>query len=658
MAREATRKPVVLALFGSALSPRDSRPRPPAAQLPGAAVAGGAAGAAGAAGRVRKNSVITAGIALIAAQAAWKAYLLSHFYFRQDDFELMDHALSSGFTVRYLFTIGPEQLAPAGRAVTWLLVRVSLYDWTLASAVTIVLLAAASLAMLRLLLLLFGSRPAILIPLIIFLFTPLTLPGLSFWTTTLLWLPLQLTMILAISSHIRYIRSGSTSHAVAAAAWLGAGMLFDELGVLVPVLVFALTSAYFTPGRWWRAAIQSLRQYRRAWAIYGAVAVGYLVVFLIRLPTSIQQPTSPPTFASVLTLASTMLRVGFVPAAMGGPWHWSAPGGDYGYAVQTPVLTQGCWVLALLVVGASLRYRRRALRAWAMLAGWILAADLFPVVLSRLTELPPARLGADLHYVADSAPVLALCVGLACWPVPGEEQPYRVARPGSVPVAVATFTLLGSFLLGSFWSGAAYVRETSSTVARSYIAHARVALARAPTGTVIVTSDTPARVMFARFLGTAAQTSRVLGPLAPKDSRIRFTAAPAGAIRNLVIFSYGGVLRPAVDVGVTSVSPAGKAGCWPLQPQPTRIPLRASLFRYGWIVKLRYAGPATTMRLRLGTAVRDVVLPAGKLDLYVPVVGGGSAVLVRRLTAGPPACISSLTVGLLQSAPPAHHAAR
>jgi hypothetical protein len=615
-------------------------------RLPGPATAGETAAAAN---RLRGKSLILAGVALIAVQLGWKAYLLSHFYFRQDDFQLIDHALSSSFTVRYLFTIGPEQLAPAGRAFTWLLVRVSVYDWTLASGCTLILLAAVSLAMLRLLLLIFGSRPAILVPLIIFLFTPLTLPGLSFWTTTLLWLPLQLTMILALSSHIRYLRSGSAAHAIAAAAWLVTGMLFDELGVLVPVLLFALTSAFFTPGRpghWWQTACLAARRYWRAWAMYGVVAVAYAVVYLIRLPTSIQQPTRPPSLSGVLNLAATMVRVSFVPAALGGPWDWSADGGGYGYAAETRGLTQLSWVLALLIVAASMRYRSHALRAWGILAGWLLLADLLPVVFSRLTELPATRLGADLHYVADSAPVLALCVGLAFWPVIGAEQPYRVARPTSRPLAVTSLALVGAFVLGSFWSGVAYLNQTSSTVARSYIGHARLALARAPTGTVIVTGPTPAAVMFARFLGTAAQTSRVLQPLAPKAARIRFTTAPAGVISNLMIFTSRGTLRPALDVGATSVSPAGKTGCWPVLAQPTTIPLRASLFAYGWIVRVSYSGPAATVQLRFGTAVRDARLRAGTHDLYVPVIGAGGSIVVRRLTPGAPVCIASVTVGL------------
>ena len=174
---------------------------------------------------VRKNAVSLTAVALIAVQLWWTARLLSHFYFRQDDFGLMDHALSSGFTLKYLFTIQGGHLIPGGLAMTWLLVRLSLYDWTLISIVNVVLLAAASLALLRLLVAIFGKRPAILIPLVIYLFTPLTLPGLSFWATNLMWLPLQLTILMALGSHVRYLQSGRRIHAIGAVAWLAAGML-------------------------------------------------------------------------------------------------------------------------------------------------------------------------------------------------------------------------------------------------------------------------------------------------------------------------------------------------------------------------------------------------------------------------------------------------
>jgi hypothetical protein len=593
-------------------------------------------------GWVRSNAVILAAVVLIVVQLCWKAYLLSRFFFRQDDFLLLDRALSRGLNLNYLFSFSGGHLRPAGLVVFWLVTRLSPYDWLLASAVTIAALAAGGVLMLRLLLILFGSRPAILVPLIIFLFTPLTLAGLSFWTTVTDWLPLQLTMLAATCSHVRYVRSGRVGHVVAAAVWLGAGLLFDVQGAVVALLLFALTSAYLVPGPWPAAAWRTLRSFRRAWTIYGVLITAYLVLFLIKLQTSSQQPINPRHVSSVLSLAAAMVRVGFVPSAVGGPWRWFAPGGDYGVAAETPVLTQVTWVLAALIVGASLWYRRRALRSWLILAGWLLLADFAPVAIARLTELPASLLGGETYYLADSAPVLAVCVGLAFWPVVGEQDPYRVRRPRSVPLAVGAFALTGAFLVGSIWSGITYLSSTSSARTRSYIDTARSALAGARPGTVILSAPTPWYVMYAGFLGSATQTSHVLGPLAPEQAGIRFVTVPSGAVAKLMMFDSQGKLRPAIDVGASSVRPARPRTCWPVRSAATKIPLSALVFRYAWIIRLSYSGSATTLQLELGRAVRDVVLPAGRREADIPMTGEDSAVLVRSLSGQPAACISAL----------------
>ena len=618
-------------------------------QLPAAAVQRAGTGPAR---WVRTNPVVLAAVVLIVAQLCWKAFLLSRFFFRQDDFLLLDRALSHGLSLNYFFSFSGGHLRPGGLVAFWLVSWLSPYDWLLASIVTIAALAAAGVLMLRLLLILFGSRPAILIPLIIFLFTPLTLAGLSFWTTVTDWLPLQLTILAATYSHVRYVRSGRVGHVVAAAVWLGAGLLFDVQGALVPLLLFALTSAYLVPGRWPAAARRTLRSFRRAWTIYGVLTAAYLVLFLIKLQTSSEQPVNPRHVSSALSLAATMLRVSFVPAALGGPWRWLAPGGDYGLAAETPILTQVTWVLAALIVGASLWYRRHALRSWLILAGWLLLADFGPVAIARLTELPASLLGASTYYLADSAPVLAVCVGLAFWPVIGEQDPYRVKRPRSVPLAVSAFALTGAFLAGSIWSGVTYLSSTSSARTRSYIDTARSALASAKPGTVILSAPTPWYVMYAGFRGSVTQTANVLGPLVPERAGIRFVTVPDGPVANLMMFDGRGRLRPALDVGASSVRPARSRTCWQVRSEATRIPLSATVFRYAWIIQLSYSGPATTLELELGKAVKDVVLPAGQRGISIPVTGAGSAVMVRSLSGEPAACITRLTVRLTYATRP------
>src|SRR5215469_12235023 len=133
------------------------RALPRSQQLPAAAVPRAATASAWWA---RRNGAVLAAVALILAQLGWKVYLLSHFYFRQDDFWLLDGALSHGLSLNYLFTIIGGHLRPGGLVVFWLATRLQPYDWLLASIVTMAGLAAASVVLLQLLLLLFGRRPA------------------------------------------------------------------------------------------------------------------------------------------------------------------------------------------------------------------------------------------------------------------------------------------------------------------------------------------------------------------------------------------------------------------------------------------------------------------------------------------------------------------
>lgn len=598
---------------------------------------------------LRRNGVLLVAVVLIAAQLWWKAVFLRHFYFRQDDFQWIDRALSAKFGWPYLMTVDNGYLMPGGFALTWVLARASMYDWTLASVIMLVLLAASSLALLRLLRTLFGARPWILVPLVVYLVTPLTLPGLSLWAATVQWLPLQLALFMATEAHVRHVRTGRPGPAIAAAAWVVAGMAFCDQGFLVPFLLFALTSAFLVPGSWPRAAAATLRRYFRTWLLYAVLAGGYVALFLIRLAASHQQPVKPGV-TGVLSFLSTALRVSFIPAALGGPWHWFS-NGEYGYAAQTRVLTQLSWVVAAVVILLSLWYRRHAFRAWVILAGWLAVADLLPVVIARVGISNATFLALNLHYLADSAAVLAICVGLAFFPVVGEPDAYRAARPPAVLRAGFACLLVGAIVAGSLWTGREYLSGTSTAAESSYIATATQAVRHAPADAVIVSAPVPASVVNSSLFGRASYTDQVLGPLAPDSSRPRWTTAPAGLIPNLMIFDRLGRLWPVVVAGPVSVRPPARRGCWPVTAAGTQIPVAGNLYNWSWTVHLWYSGPAATLEVQYGTGQQMVTVPAGTHDVYVPVTGGGSMVVVSSPVGSPPVCVSRLTVGSLQPMP-------
>ncbi len=609
---------------------------------------------------LRAHGVTVAAVTFIAIQLCLKGALLADSYFRQDDYLFIDRALASGFGWTYLMWVEAGHLLPLGTAIIWVQVRLSLYNWPLACAEILLLLAAACFAMLRVLRTLFGNRSAILIPLGIFLFSPLSLAGVDWWVVSLEVLPLEIAMLMAIDAHVRYLRGGRLRNAVAAAIWLAVGMAAMDKGAVVPLLLFALTAAFFAAGPW------SLLRYGKAWALYGVVLAGYCAVFFTELLGSSTQLGDPGSVTQVLDLTGTMLGSTLFPGALGGPWQW-LPGLGYADGNPPAVLQHLSWVVALIVVVISCAWRVRAWRAWAILAGWIVAADIVPVTLGRLGFYPVSLLGVQVGYLTDATGVLALCVALAFFPLAGEERAYRFRISTlRVPTRAVIATVACAFLAGSLWSLQSLKSVTSASVpaARSYIATAQAAVVLAPRGTVIVDSSAPAFILDPGLFGSQGDTSRVIGAIAREDpaKHLTWVSLPRGVLVNPMIFNGQGQLRQAAVNGVSAKS---TRRCWPVTASGTSIPLSGSLFNWTWIVQVSYSGPAEALSVRFGGNWSKVALSAGTHVAYVPVVGNGNVVSLQlgdpvtaQLSgaasgqvggAGQPGlCVTGVTVGTVQ----------
>ncbi|MGD0700606.1 MAG: hypothetical protein ABSA02_12060 [Trebonia sp.] len=610
---------------------------------------------------VKRHPVALAGVALVAAQLGWTAILLGHSYFKQDDFVLLTGALHAGFGWSYLMSPDRGHLMPAGLAIIWVLARVSLYNWLLAGAVIMVLAAAASLALLRLLLTLFGARPGILVPFTLYLFAPLSVGTVAWLSAAVKILPLELALFLAVDAHARYVRAPRLRSAVAAACALVIGMACADQGAVVPLLLFAITAAFLgpatrvvqrpegpagsaqaaaagaaseAPSRWAEAARVALTRYPRIWLLYGALLAAYCAVFFTQLSRSGSALPGPGQTTSLYRFAGTMIGVNAVPGMLGGPWRWVASG--YAQAGPPAALEYASWVLAAIVIAASVVRGRGAWSAWGILLGWIVIADIVPAAVEGFGGLSAATLGADTGYLADATAVLALCAGLAFLSAP-------LSRPARAVALVAVIV----FLAGSAVSLPAFVSATPSTAARSYIATARVAIEDAPRAAVVIDGPVPAAVMNAGFFASQAYTSRVLGPLAGAgaQARLSWVTEPAGVLAAPMIFDDSGRLRPLAVAGLSSVPPpAGR--CWNVTSAGTSIGLDGSLFRWPWIVRLSYSGPGGVLVVGFGGSTSKLTVPAGRHDVYVPAEGQGNAVSAQFLgsTAGT-LCVTSVTVG-------------
>src|SRR5579859_514903 len=166
---------------------------------------------------MRNHRVLLCGLLLIIGEIIWKAEFLSHMFFSQDDYVNLDIAITSPFNWHYLTLIGAGHLYPGLRAVTWVLARISLYNWALDAGLALALVAASSLALLRLLRTLFGERWAIIIPLALYALSPLTVPDLGWWWGAMESLPFQLAIFMSLNAHVQYIRTHRPRDLAAAA---------------------------------------------------------------------------------------------------------------------------------------------------------------------------------------------------------------------------------------------------------------------------------------------------------------------------------------------------------------------------------------------------------------------------------------------------------
>ena len=605
---------------------------------------------------LKERRVLLAGVAIVLVQLAWKAQFLGHLYFTQDDFYNLDLAIRSPLNWHYLTFNTAGNIVIGTQVITWVLARISLYDWGLAASVAFVFMACSSFAALRLLRTLFGDRPMILVALAVYVLSPLTVPDLGWWSAAMESVPLQLAIFMALNAHVCYVRTGRARHLVAAVAWVGFGLFFFEKALVLPVVLFAVTAAFFAGSTSWRAGARLvLVRYWRAWLAYAVLAVGWAVLLLVSLQTSTIHPQPPNSIGSVITFAWTMMKDTLLPGAIGGPWQWlPLPSGAYALAAPPSALALVVLIVVALVVGASLLRRKIAWRAWTILAIWVVAADMVPVILGRLNYLPAVTFGMETRYLADAAPVLAICFALAFWPTterrPAREATgrwYLLSKEGDWRMAAALF---GVFVFGSIWSVQAYENVTTGDLARRYIANAEQAVRQAPRGTLVLDWPVPTGIVSPLF-GRYAGASALIGDMARGNlkDKLHWITHPAGTIDALQMFGTDGRLYPAKVFGVKSQAQSANQGCWPTRHGRIVVRFAAPTSIYAWELRIGYIwGPAIPglVWVQYGNSGHALQVTHGLHSAFLPISGSTGTVVVSGL-GGRPMCVGDVEAGAL-----------
>ncbi|MEW2384934.1 hypothetical protein AB0873_23000 [Micromonospora sp. NPDC047707] len=595
---------------------------------------------------LRADRVRAVAIALIVVAVAWRASLATRGWFSQDEFVIAARAIDTQLTPDFLLQTFNNHLMPGGLLATWLMVRAAGFTgwpWVVLLAVGQAALGVAFYRLLRDLL-----RPGwgLLIPLCMFLFSPLTLEASSLWLVGLLLLPVQLAMVLAVKAQVRYVRTGRKRHLVGIALWLVFGLLFDTKALLIAPLLFLLTLFLFTSGGVGRSLAQTVRRHWPAWLILGVLSGAYLAFYLTRPAGELAGPRS---VGEVFGFLGDLIGKTLIPGLLGGPWRWTYAGDGPPLADPYDVAMWLSWAALLTVVVVTVRRRPSAGRAWLLLLSYVaMVGALFAA--TRLGDVLSPLAGLVPRYVADVVVVAAICVGTAllgrsdaeeadvsAWPVP-----TVLREPGAFAVGlVSMIAVLVTIGVGTLWTTARFGDNWSTKHGREYLATAQEELAAAPPGTVFLDGLVPDRVVAGYFWPDNRQ-SHFFRPAERRPVFVTVAERPS-------MFDDAGRIRPAAVQG-RKILPGGVPDCGHIVRDglSTRIPLDGPLEEWPYVVHFGYlsSGEATAT-FRLGEATRELDLRRGLNEVYFNLEGAGDAVQITVDDPKVGLCTNLITVGRL-----------
>ncbi|MGY4100528.1 hypothetical protein ACW2Q0_13380 [Nocardia sp. R16R-3T] len=661
-------------------------------------------------GFVTGRGVLGVASGLVLVQLVIRWCVAGNGFFYWDDLILVGRAGSySLWSADLLLYNHDGHFMPLAFATAWVVTAVAPLTWAGPVVSLVMLQFAASVAVVRMLVVLVGMRWAILVPLGFYLFCPLTLPAYAWWAAALNALPLQFALAWAIGDAVRLVETGRQRFAVSGVVVLGVALLFFEKSVIVPFAAFAVAVLARHVDGLGSALRVVARRGAALWGGSGVVIACWLAGYLTVVDISAVH-TSPAELRDLLPGATSL---GIVPTLFGGPWSWERWLPSTPWADPPMWAVVSSWIALCALVLLSLRARLRVWPVWVTAAAYVLLAPL-PVALARSGPNTAAELMQSLRYFADIAVILTAVGALILRARPRDhtpdsrgraaavrpDSPYEatnpfertpVSRPG--PGDDATVPRSRDAPAHDSEGGAWVVPRRGSGLLGSPAmgwgfgsGGRRAGMLRGPwivglLGVAFLASclwSTASFVELWRINPTRAYVTNVKAALAGADGEplleqevpwdvLNPTAYPqnltsrvlaplakpttfADSTPHLRMITDSGEIVDAAVWWNRSILPGPEPGCgYRIRgPQPTDVPLDGPMLEHEWTVQLNYLADQAgriTVSFEHGEPVGAPV-HKGLNTVYVRVTGSGSTLRINRSTPGLDLCLGVGPVGV------------
>ncbi|RBY90426.1 hypothetical protein DQ244_13375 [Blastococcus sp. TBT05-19] len=586
---------------------------------------------------------------LILSHLVLRAWMASERELFQDDFLYGSQALEMPLlSSEYLVEDRGGHFMPGAMLLHGVLYRLFPLEWGPFAVVMVALSAAGALAVLRLLRVLMGDRPRLLVPLAVYLFSPLILGAYVWWAAAMNSLPLQIGLAWIAADAVLLVRTRRRRYALTGTVALVITLLFYERAVLIVPFAFVLAAVLLhgegvaTPLRdaWVRG--------RALWLGAMAVLAAWFATFTLAVPS---EAVGSATLGQIGELTVITVR-SFVPALFGGPWRWAnianSPAAD-----PSPTAVTASLVLLGLLVGWTVLRRRGAAWLWLLAAGYFFAGTLL-VGAGRAAFGVSNVLPLAYRYFAAEVVIAAVVVAVLLVlplhrPEPGSSRTRaligRLAdraarRPGAARARrVALGVSAAAFVASSAWSTIGYMDVWETEPSKPYLATAKESLAAA--GDEPLLDQAVADHLVWSLMTPWNEASKVFGPL---EDRPTF----AGSTHELRMLDDAGRMRPAFVDGGIRLSGGPVAGCGWAVPAGSAVdvPLDAPLFDWVWTAELEYeADRDGTITVTLGSQTVEAPVRQGANTVYLRFVSGGDELVVTSGTADLVLCVRAGVVG-------------
>lgn len=584
--------------------------------------------------------VCWAAMGLIAAGLVVRAVVAFGGYFYWDDLILIGRAGTHPLlSPAYLFDDHDGHVMPGAYLVAGALSTLWPLQWAAPAASLVALQLLSWCALLRVLWVILGWRPALLIPLIFALWTPLGLPAFAWWAAALNSLPLCAALSWVCADAILLVRTGNRRYAVTATlAFLG-GLLFFEKSAVIPFVAFAVTAllSYVSGQTLTDAIAGTWRAGARMWTAMLVVTAGWIGVYL----AVVNQKRWSFDLEMTRDLLVRSITHGIVPSLAGGPWTWARWAPASPWALPGPVVMALGWLVLAGLLAVSLARKRRVAPVWVAAAGYAAACQV-PIYLMRSSAFTALELAQTLRYLADLVVVLAILGAVGLCAPNRDSSRWLDASPRRT---VAVTVLAVAFTASSLYSTVTFLACWRDDPARAYLQNARHGLAAARAG-----SDAP---MLDQEVDPLV-LQRVVYPenlASHLFALLRDRPEFASATTELRMLTNTGTVTDAQVTWVRSLVPGPVPHCgYLIQPdRPATLALDGPLLPADWTAEINYlanSDGAMTLSLSDGPDVRVRVRP-GLNRVFVRLPGAGHNVSARADTAALSVCIAAGPVGYL-----------